>query len=47
MQVLSASTDEPIPGLYAAGAASGSVTTRLCDVFASGLIAGESIASAR
>ncbi len=47
MQVLSASTDKPIPGLYAAGAACGSITTRLCDVFASGLIAGESIALGR
>ena len=39
-RVLRAADDSPIPGLYAAGAVCGSISTRLCDVIASGLIVG-------
>ena len=39
-QVLRAADDTPIPGLYAIGATCGSISTRLCDVIASGLIVG-------
>ncbi|MDO5532619.1 FAD-dependent oxidoreductase [Sutterella sp.] len=35
----------PIRGLYAIGSTCGSITTRLCDVFASGMIAAESISA--
>ena len=44
-EVLRAADDSPIPGLYAAGSTCGSISTRLCDVTASGLIAGRSAAS--
>ena len=37
-QVLRHSDLSPIPGLYAIGATCGSISTRLCDVFASGLL---------
>lgn len=43
-QVLRAADDLPIPGLFAAGATCGSISSRLCDVFASGLIAGRTAA---
>ena len=39
-QVLQHINGNPIPGLYAVGAGVGSITTRNCDVFSSGLIAG-------
>lgn len=39
-QVLRAADDTQIPGLYAIGATCGSISTRLCDVIASGLIVG-------
>lgn len=42
-RVLSAQTGEPIEGLRAVGAVCGSITTRLCDVIASGLIVGEEL----
>ena len=45
-QVLSARDDFPIPGLYAAGAVCGSISTRLADVIASGLLAGSEAAKA-
>lgn len=38
--VLRASDEKPIPGLYAIGSTCGSISTRLCDVVASGLIVG-------
>ena len=44
-EVLRHSDATVIPGLYAVGAACGSISTRLCDVFASGLTAAESIAA--
>lgn len=43
--VLRAADDAPIPGLYAAGAVCGSISTRLCDVIASGLIVGKTAAA--
>lgn len=43
-EVIAASDETPIKGLYAAGAACGSISTRLSDVIGSGLMAGESIA---
>lgn len=46
-QVLRASDDAPIPGLYAAGSTCGSISTRLCDVVASGLIVGRTASAAR
>ncbi|MCG5030107.1 FAD-binding protein [Mesosutterella sp. OilRF-GAM-744-9] len=46
-QVLRASDDAPIPGLYAAGSTCGSISTRLCDVIASGLIVGRTASAAR
>ena len=45
-QVLSARDDRPIPGLYAAGAVCGSISTRLADVIASGLLVGPEAAKA-
>ncbi len=45
-QALRAADDAPIPGLYAAGATCGSISTRLCDVIASGLIVGSTSATA-
>lgn len=42
-RVLSHLTGQPINGLMAVGAACGSISTRLCDVIASGLIAGEEL----
>ena len=44
--VLRAADDSAIPGLFAAGAVCGSISTRLCDVIASGLIVGETAAAA-
>lgn len=44
-RVLRAADDSPIPGLYAAGSNCGSISTRLCDVIASGLIAGPAAAA--
>ena len=44
-EVLRHSDATVIPGLYAVGAACGSISTRLCEVFASGLTAAESIAA--
>ena len=39
-QVLRADNDQPIPGLYAVGATCGSITSRISDAVASGLIVG-------
>lgn len=44
-RVLRAADDSAIPGLYAAGAVCGSISTRLCDVIASGLIVGPEAAA--
>lgn len=45
-QVIRATDDQPIPGLYAVGAGCGSITSRHSEVVASGLIAGEHAAKA-
>ncbi len=42
--VIRASDESPIEGFYAAGATCGSISSRLCDVLASALIAGENAA---
>lgn len=44
--VIRAADDSPIEGLYAAGATCGSISSRLCDVLGSALIAGENAAKA-
>lgn len=44
--VLRATDETVIPGLFAIGSACGSISTRLCDVVASGLIAGPAAAKA-
>ena len=46
-QVIRASDESPIPGLYAIGSTCGSISTRLCDVVASGLIVGPIAAQAK
>lgn len=43
-EVLSFSDETPIPGLFAAGSTVGSISTRLSDVVASGLLVGEAAA---
>lgn len=45
--VIRASDESVIPGLYAIGSTCGSISTRLCDVVASGLIVGPIAAKAR
>ena len=45
-QVIRASDETPIAGLYAIGSTCGSISTRLCDVVASGLIVGPVVAKA-
>lgn len=45
-QVIRAADETPIPGLYAIGSTCGSISTRLCDVVASGLIVGPIAAKA-
>lgn len=45
-EVLAAKDDQPIPGLYAAGAVCGSISTRLSDVLASGMLVGREVSEA-
>ncbi len=45
-EVLRASDDKPFGGLYAVGATCGSISSRLCDVIASGILAGPAAAEA-
>ncbi len=45
-QVITAADESVIPGLYAVGSTCGSISTRLCDVVASGLIVGPIAAAA-
>lgn len=40
-EVLRAKDLKPIPGLYAVGAACGSISAHMCDAVAAGLIVGE------